>query len=575
MWKYTWYCQKGLSHVAAGRACQDAVVVKEDAESIVAALSDGLGSLRHSEIAAAAATNAVCEWFAEPGRYFVEIENEEAKQEYAKQLLQTITIRIKEQADLDGIPLADMDCTLVFVYISKQYHYAIAGQLGDSAVCIIKENESLVLNEGNSSANGTNAVLDMGSYRSLNLVRIDMDADDVCGFLLTSDGLENEIYQKGSSYVNKAAEYYFNVMLLAGDSREALRERILALTAAENTIYDDDISLAVISRAGKKLVFPEDPTWLCSCGTRNPLRSTYCANCSKDFVRLYQNVRFKDYGGKYAFFREINKNPEKEYEVLEMNGNGREKRYFSTRKSLPWLSLTGAVCFAAGAILGAVLVKNTYTDEKRLLMQQIAEFQSMAAVERETVCDTVMQSEPAEEQSVVTEAEIELVVEETTVPGTVEEVLYNSEKDKADSSEREYISLADGSGYWGVCENGMPNGQGMLLQSGFFYIGTFREGEKNGEFLIVPECSVNNTINVVFENNALVEAEAKSKESVVCASLLNVQSQAGVAGEILWNLESGDIVYETGEPFVQAEGKSWTEIICSNGIGWVETTGLD
>jgi hypothetical protein len=48
-----------------------------------------------------------------------------------------------------------MDCTLVFVYIIKNESKAIIGRLGDSAICVFGENDSIALNDGNKSANGT------------------------------------------------------------------------------------------------------------------------------------------------------------------------------------------------------------------------------------------------------------------------------------------------------------------------------------------------------------------------------------------------------------------------------------
>ena len=63
MWKYESYLQKGNSHIKSDTDCQDSVTVKENDQIIVAALADGLGSLKYAEIAARTVTQRVCEFF--------------------------------------------------------------------------------------------------------------------------------------------------------------------------------------------------------------------------------------------------------------------------------------------------------------------------------------------------------------------------------------------------------------------------------------------------------------------------------------------------------------------------------
>lgn len=147
---------------------------------------------------------------------------------------------------------------------------------------------------------------------------LDLDKNNIHGFILSSDGLENELYMKGSDHVNKTAELYFNAWFTSDDPVAVIRERISKLTEIEGTPFDDDISIAILSRSDKKIILPEDPMWLCTCGFRNHLQTTYCQQCHKDFSVLYQNIRFRDYGGKAAFFAKINKKPEEEKRIIGM-----------------------------------------------------------------------------------------------------------------------------------------------------------------------------------------------------------------------------------------------------------------
>lgn len=370
MWKHILCCQKGISHEATGLECQDRVRVTECDDCIVAALADGLGSLKYSEMAAEVATTAVCEWFTSFHGHTAEILAGKGKQALAEKLICEIQMKIGEQAAANGFRMEDMDSTLAFVYISKRDHYAIIGLLGDSAVCIIKRNACFVLNGGNQTANGTNAVLDRDAHQKMKIMCKDLNAEKIWGFILTSDGLENEIYTKNSVYINKEAEKYFNILISAEDPQAELAVKIQELTKTPE--FDDDISIAVISRADEELVFPDNPTWLCSCGKRNRLQDTYCARCSKDFVKLYRNVSFKEHGGKYAYFRKLNKRPSKEYEVLGILPPWKKK----TRRLRILIAI---LCFILGMAVGGLSVSAVYAEEIQKLKQQNAALQEATA----------------------------------------------------------------------------------------------------------------------------------------------------------------------------------------------------
>ena len=315
MWKYASYEQRGLSHIRSGAGCQDRVLIKENQYCVVAALADGLGSLKHSEFVAETVTETVCDCFLRAD-FPEDYRAASFLLALRDALVREIKTNVSNQARKANLPVEDMDSTLVFVYLSKQKNYAIAGRLGDSAICVVKESGSIAINDGNQSANGTNAILDADSNEHLQLFVYDLEAQKILGFLLTSDGLENELYMKGSSHVNKAAEKYFNAVSMDPEPEKAIAAAVQQLTSEETSPFDDDISLAVISRADGPISFGGDPTWLCSCGARNRLQDTYCRTCGKDFTLLYANIRFKDYGGKAAFFEQMNTDPDAEKKLV-------------------------------------------------------------------------------------------------------------------------------------------------------------------------------------------------------------------------------------------------------------------
>lgn len=315
VWKQLKYLQKGVSHVQNGTNCQDSVLIFENEDCIVASLADGLGSLKYSEVAAQTATETVCKCFSELNNPLGQFDT---KEELAKHILNVVVMNIQNKAIEINLPLNEMDCTLMFVCVLKKTNSAIIGRLGDSAVCVIAEPKSIAVNDGNKSANGTNAILDKDAIDHFDIQILDLDKNNIHGFILLSDGLENELYMKGSDHVNKTAELYFNAWFTSDDPVAVIRERISKLTEIEGTPFDDDISIAILSRSDKKIILPEDPMWLCACGFRNHLQTTYCQQCHKDFSVLYQNIRFRDYGGKAAFFAKINKKPEEEKRIIGM-----------------------------------------------------------------------------------------------------------------------------------------------------------------------------------------------------------------------------------------------------------------
>lgn len=570
MWRYTSYLKKGLSHEKTGTECQDSVIVKEDEVCIVAALADGLGSLKHSNIAATTATRAIWKLFASWGAKKIEMNSDEAKQLFAQNLIQEISKQIYEKAACMGVEPSDMDCTLVFVYISKVYNYAITGRLGDSAICIIKSDGSIAINDSNQSANGTCAILDNDAHAHMEISIWDIAAEKIYGFILTSDGLDNEIYRKGSLHVNKAAEDYFNSVAISSEPAQIIQRKVAELTAEENSSFDDDISIAVISRAKKALTFPDDPTWLCTCRARNRLQDTYCYECGKDFSVLYQNIRFREHGGKTAFFMEINRHPNKEQKLIglpveppilkpepepEPKPNPHpaiiipEKKVLNNYKVV-LVAIMGLFCLVVGLATGSFFTKNRLNKDVQEMSAQI-----------DILTETIRQiSEKNDSLMIVEKDNSELIAptkkqNDNEIPGDI-------------------LIGETGTFYWGNIKDDLPNGQGIYLQEGYYFVGQFVDGKKEGTFLIIPQSDLLQATIAVFEDNKIVSGEEPLDKYVVQYSSLNVRKQAGIEHDIVAELVHGDIVYKTSNPPIRYNDKEWIEIIGDGFIGWVVIDGV-
>ena len=137
--------------------------------------------------------------------------------------------------------------------------------------------------------------------------------------MLTSDGLENEIYYKGLTHVAKNTELYLNAML-RNDPEKIMQKRIKELTSAEGTVFDDDISIAVLSCLDCPIRLEDEPTWPCLCGAENLLVDTFCGECSRDFLDLYKNIDFK--GDRAGFFRYIRRNPNAKQALMSAIADG-------------------------------------------------------------------------------------------------------------------------------------------------------------------------------------------------------------------------------------------------------------
>lgn len=306
-WRSLGFEKTGDSHRKNGKPRQDAVRIIKVGDCLVAAVSDGVGSLVNSHIAANAAVDAVVGWFQTKYRdlnrdmMLTDTIREELVRELRKKLTQA--------AKASHVELETMDCNLAFVFVMPQYR-AIYGCLGDCAVCVVGE-KSRVLSSYSRSANATDTILGDHAESKMQIDHCSLYGDEVQGFLLSTDGLEGEVYLKNTEVLRKRAEDYFNTLL----DKEPIK-RLQSLVDGLPPYFDDDIGMAVLSRASNPIILEDDPTWMCSCGHRNPVEVLYCEKCRKDFVALYKNARIgRD---RVAFFRRLNRNPAEERTLLNM-----------------------------------------------------------------------------------------------------------------------------------------------------------------------------------------------------------------------------------------------------------------
>lgn len=306
--------RQGTYHKKMGNLkCQDKYEIKENDDIIVATLSDGLGSLEHSDIAATAVTTAI-------SSYLFNYDYQNLKEENLKsEILSECKNAIKRCSNLPDISIAKMDCTLLFVILLKKLSKLIYGQLGDGAIIGVKQNQGVLLsdfdNNAKVSSNMTKTILSSDAIDYFN-IKVEY-VNDFVGFFLTTDGLQDEIYSRVCK-VKKKTEWYFN-LISNYSCKSCIKEigkRWDSLTSKEMFGFTDDMSLVAIVQKKFNIILPDEPTWLCVCMHRNKLESSLCENCRSDFLKIYKGIDFKQIGGKLNYFTSLNKVPENEYKII-------------------------------------------------------------------------------------------------------------------------------------------------------------------------------------------------------------------------------------------------------------------
>lgn len=297
--------------------CQDSVNVKDSEDIIVAVLSDGLGSLKHSEIASQTITATVADYLSE----YDYRTNEFDKEDFAQKIISLSRDAIIEKCNSCNFQNDEMDCTLLFAVLLKKENICITGQLGDGAVCLIKEDVAMkvpnISNVEKSGSNMTKTVFSSEAEKFFSINIFEKEMCDIIGILLTSDGLQNELYSEVGEIKNNL-QWYFNTISLQPleISKNKISERWNTIAEENEAEFSDDMSIAVIYQPNRKVALPEDANWLCLCGYRNNLESSRCNNCLKDFLRVYKGAPYKEHGGKKHFFLWLNENPDQEKEML-------------------------------------------------------------------------------------------------------------------------------------------------------------------------------------------------------------------------------------------------------------------
>lgn len=135
MWKYANASVRGTSHEKSGIPCQDyslchLIQTSNDNEVLIAVLSDGAGSAKHSEIG----SEFACSLFADEITSYVSTGNyiHDLNREFYEEWIIRFQNEIKVRAEAKELSTREFACTFLSVVIDRSC--AVFAQIGDGAI---------------------------------------------------------------------------------------------------------------------------------------------------------------------------------------------------------------------------------------------------------------------------------------------------------------------------------------------------------------------------------------------------------------------------------------------------------
>lgn len=650
-WKLTNAYVTGLSHALENTPCQDRVAAtsqESGAPYYAAVLADGVGSLKNSHIAAKLATDTALNWMAEHrDQLFAETHSKETEKrrqrQLASQMVEQVRTAIIEYTQRHSMDLKTMDCNLAFCFVDDECGKAFVGQLGDCAVCIVGddsgERRSWVMNDQGMLANSTDSVLSNGSENRVNTAIVPLREQNkdrqmvdnwVYGFILTSDGLENVLYRKGSRCVCKQAEHCINLNLVSDDLRSAkLRELLTEAQESSKGYLDDDLSVVVISRTTKRIQLPEEPYWSCkNCGARNLVTENRCHSCSQDMLTMYPKENIDRAGGVDAYFEYLNRSEKTDAVKEQMSSEGSGKTKKNGKKK------------TVKATEGGLAATEEPTEEMQTKPRDPLSLGSIGkiltpgdepdAVDRD---DPLMQEDgddqltrmrrdpPAQQRttSLVTRilqlllAALILALAAMVIKFGIQGWVHGNTPPSTEPSEHAFqppqttapedptpptttippagegVLLDSGAIFFGRVVNGQPDGYGTLIEDNMVWTGCFISGIKNGLFTITVLDGQEVKAQVVyFEDDQITTiyyGEIAPLQQMRCVMRYKTRLYAtpdynGAPvfdddGNMIY-IQVGEEIYPTGKEQLDDNNSKWCEIRTESGfIGWCEDSAIN
>lgn len=603
---------KGLDHVKNGTECQDYVDVLNQKDYTIAVLADGIGSKALSQYAATEAVKGTINWFRLHWDEFGNLEDpKEGIKKIRSALLPELRKRIEEMAIKNNLNLNQMDCNLAFVFLRKNpdgEDQVYFGVLGDCAVCVIRDGDRMeTLCGALEGGLATDSVMYLGSQENFKIWHKKVDEDKICGFLLTTDGLEYVAYVKRSPYVYNGAQEYYNAIF-----NEKPEERLnsLFMKLQENPYFSDDLSVAVLSRDRGPRTFDKDPTWLCKCGYRNAIYAIRCGNCRRDYLDMYGDLR-KDivkhgYKDAHEYFRKyLNQNPDQERLRLglapsNLSNQNQPKQERNAGKGTNKAAANKAATNTAkkettakdtGAGTEHDVRFQAKDDRKETTKQKKSGRSGIGCALRRIACGAVVALFLAnlvisvinlQNGREIRRMREDLSAQLQEVQITLEQMSLRMEPVSVPQEEQETfrVELEDGSVYYGPVKNGVPHGYGMVQMEDRIMYGRMLRGKKDGTFWLRgvedPDMlSVVNFASDVQVGEMMMIGPVSGRANVMTSCLISADAkgydECDQKSDVVAEFSRNTLVYLTGQyDIVNKIGRGgmelWVEVCTADGV---------
>ena len=243
-WKSVGASVIGSSHIKVSKPCQDSHGIQSIDENILLlAVADGLGSAEHSEIGSRLAVDtALTTLAASLAGDSIHIERcHNALQEAFSSAREVL----EERALTESMDIRDLGTTLICIVLSPEC--VACGQIGDGAVVIQQEDESLLLLSSPQRGEYANETVPLTTNNALEKVRYTAEPLKVKALAAISDGLQNLALQ-GTDYVPHLQFFmpFFN-LLHNSSNLEETQKKIEEFLASERVLNrtDDDKTLVI------------------------------------------------------------------------------------------------------------------------------------------------------------------------------------------------------------------------------------------------------------------------------------------------------------------------------------------
>ena len=239
---------QGISHQTAGVTCQDASeIVKLENGWVVAAVADGLGSCKYSDIGSTNAVSAVIAYLSEN---MVAEWNVDSLCVILKEAYESAVSVITEIAQSKNHSVRDYDTTLTTaIYNGRQVVYA---HVGDGGIVLLQEDGQYAQLTEVQKGEAFNAVAPLRNEKSW---AFGASGEDVCAFSMFTDGIYDVVCpwllasENQKIYINYVRPFMDMNLIMANSEEDFL---VLQENAAAFLLSDyhenitDDKTIAVV-----------------------------------------------------------------------------------------------------------------------------------------------------------------------------------------------------------------------------------------------------------------------------------------------------------------------------------------